>query len=77
MPCSTRMRREVVDHLGSGDRTGIVDGTEIRQQPVAKTKSVLRTGAHGPLPLPGRKPGLVPFMPQRTNLGDEFGKHVS
>jgi hypothetical protein len=42
------------------------------QEPVDEDEPVLRAGAHGPLPRPGRKPGLTPFMPQRHQLGHEF-----
>jgi hypothetical protein len=42
------------------------------QQSVGEHQSVLRTSAHGPLPWPGRKPRLMPFMPQRAYLRDEF-----
>ncbi|MBB4795278.1 hypothetical protein BJY54_005890 [Streptomyces nodosus] len=46
------------------------------QEPVDENQPVLRTGAHGPLPRPGRKPGLVPFMPQRTYLSHQFSDHL-
>lgn len=35
-------------------------------------KPVFRSGSDLPLPRPGDKPRLVPFMPQRAHLGDEF-----
>ncbi len=47
------------------------------QEPVDEDQPVLRASAYGPLPLPGRKPGLMPFMPQRTQLGHEFSDHAS
>jgi hypothetical protein len=37
--------------------------------------TVLRAGAHGALPRPGSKPLLVPFVPLRPYLGDEFSNH--
>ncbi|MFJ2080746.1 hypothetical protein ACIOGW_36910 [Streptomyces anulatus] len=45
------------------------------QEPVDEHHLVLRTSAHGTLPLPGRKPGLVPFMPQRADFSHEFSDH--
>lgn len=45
------------------------------KQPVDEDQAVLRTGDHRTLPRPGRKPGLVPLMPQRADLGDEFSDH--
>ncbi|MGW0669373.1 hypothetical protein, partial [Streptomyces sp. NPDC002746] len=45
------------------------------QEPVDEDHAVLRTGAHGTLPRPGCKPGLVPFVPQRSYLGHEFSDH--
>ncbi|WP_256337805.1 hypothetical protein, partial [Streptomyces fradiae] len=50
---------------------------ESGQEPVDEDEPVLRAGAHGPLPRPGRKPGLVPFTPQRAQFGHEFSDHVS
>ncbi|MFI8917392.1 hypothetical protein ACIGW4_38145, partial [Streptomyces sp. NPDC053513] len=47
------------------------------QKPVDEHQPVLRTGAHGPLPRPGGKRGLVTLMPQRADLGDEFSNHLS
>lgn len=46
------------------------------QEPVNEDQPVLRAGAHSPLPWPGGKLGLVPRMPQRANLGNEFGDHI-
>jgi hypothetical protein len=46
------------------------------QKPVYEHQPVLRTRAHGPLPRPGRKLDLVPFVPQRAQLCDEFSDHV-
>ncbi|WRZ08833.1 hypothetical protein OG959_38585 [Streptomyces sp. NBC_00385] len=45
------------------------------QEPVDEDHAVRRTGAHGTLPRPGCKPGLVPFLPQRSYLGHEFSDH--
>jgi hypothetical protein len=50
---------------------------ERSQEPVDENHAVLRTSANRTLPRPGRKPGLVPFVPQRTDLGDEFSDHRS
>jgi hypothetical protein len=46
------------------------------QEPIDEHQLVLRTRAHSPLPRPGRKSGLMPFMPQRTQLSHEFSDHV-
>jgi hypothetical protein len=46
------------------------------QKPVDEHQPVLRTRADGPLPRPGRKLGLVPFVPQRAQLCNEFSDHV-
>ncbi|MET7906479.1 hypothetical protein ABZS86_35530 [Streptomyces sp. NPDC005355] len=32
--------------------------------------------AHGPLPRPRGKPGLMALVPQRADLGDEFSDHT-
>ncbi len=45
------------------------------QEPVDEDHAVLRTSAHRTLPRPGRKPGLVPLMPQRSHLSNEFSDH--
>uniref|UniRef100_A0A8D3WBW5 Uncharacterized protein n=1 Tax=Streptomyces pratensis (strain ATCC 33331 / IAF-45CD) TaxID=591167 RepID=A0A8D3WBW5_STRFA len=45
------------------------------QEPVDEHHAVLRTSAHRTLPLPGRKPGLVPLMPQRAHLSNKFSNH--
>ena len=45
------------------------------QEPVDEHHLVLRTSAHGTLPLPGRKFGLVPLMPQRAHLSNKFSNH--
>jgi hypothetical protein len=42
------------------------------QQPVDEHQPVLRAGAQGPFPWPGREPGLVPFVPQRAYLKAQF-----
>ncbi|MFJ6486771.1 hypothetical protein ACIQK6_42690 [Streptomyces sp. NPDC091682] len=47
------------------------------QEPVDEDQPVLRTSTDGPLPRPGLQSRLVPFMPYRTYLGDEFGDHIS
>jgi hypothetical protein len=46
------------------------------QEPVDEHQPVLRAPAQRPLPRPGGKPGLVPFMPQRTKLSHEFSNHT-
>ena len=48
-------------------RGGMPEVLERGQEPVDKHQPVLRTRAHSPLPRPGRKPGLVPVVPQRPN----------
>ncbi|MEU9575592.1 hypothetical protein AB0D62_38365 [Streptomyces massasporeus] len=45
------------------------------EQPVDEHQLVLRASAHGPLALPGSKPGLVPCVPQRAYLRNEFSDH--
>lgn len=45
------------------------------QEPVDEHHLVLRTSAHGTLPRPGRKPRLVPLMPQRPHFSNEFSNH--
>ncbi|MFJ4691753.1 hypothetical protein [Streptomyces sp. NPDC088766] len=45
-------------------------------EPVDEDQPVLRAGTDRLLPRPGRKPGLVPFMPQRAELSHEFSDHV-
>ncbi|MCX4614359.1 hypothetical protein OHB25_11555 [Streptomyces mirabilis] len=45
------------------------------EQPVDEHQLVLRASAHGSLALPGGKPGLVPFTPQRAYFRYEFGDH--
>ncbi|WP_235787110.1 hypothetical protein [Streptomyces mutabilis] len=46
------------------------------QEPVDEHQPVLRTRAHSALPRTGRKLGLVPLMPQRTQLCHQFSNHV-
>ncbi|MFF2206061.1 hypothetical protein [Streptomyces sp. NPDC058145] len=46
------------------------------QEPVDEYQPVLRAGAYGPLTRPGRELGVVPFVPQRTNLSDKFSDHI-
>jgi hypothetical protein len=46
------------------------------QEPVDEDQPVLRPRAYSPLPRPGGKPGLVPFMPQRAQLKREFSNCV-
>ncbi|MFG2162913.1 MULTISPECIES: transposase [Streptomyces] len=50
---------------------------ECGQEPVDEHQPALRAGTHGPLPLPGGKPGLVALMPQRPHVGHEFSNHIS
>ncbi|HEY9332300.1 MAG TPA: hypothetical protein VIS09_29350 [Streptomyces sp.] len=45
------------------------------QEPIDEDHAVLRAGAHRTLPRPGCQPGLVPLMPQRSNLSNEFSDH--
>ncbi|MGC0407479.1 hypothetical protein [Streptomyces ambofaciens] len=46
------------------------------QEPVDEDEPVLGPGTDRPLPRPGRKPGLVLFMPQRAELRHEFSDHA-
>ncbi|MGW3381956.1 hypothetical protein ACWDCO_17425 [Streptomyces albogriseolus] len=46
------------------------------QEPVDEDQPVLRAGTDRALPLPGHQLGLVPFMPQRAQLGHEFSDHI-
>jgi hypothetical protein len=57
-------------------RGGVTEVDEGGQEPVDEDQPVLRAGAHSTLPRPGGEPGLVPLMPQRTQLCDEFSDHV-
>lgn len=57
-------------------RGGMPEVHERGQEPVDEHQPVLRSGAHSTLPRPGRKPGLVPFMPQWAQLCNEFSDHV-
>lgn len=45
------------------------------QEPVDENHAVLRTSANRTLPRPGRKPGLMTFMPQRPHLSNGFSDH--
>ncbi|MFJ3229341.1 hypothetical protein ACIPJS_39385 [Streptomyces sp. NPDC086783] len=47
------------------------------QEPVDEHQPMFRVGAHRPLPWSGRELGLVPLVPQRAYLGNEFSNHVS
>ncbi|GHE74642.1 hypothetical protein GCM10018771_65860 [Streptomyces cellulosae] len=47
-------------------RGGMPEVHERGQKPVDEHQPVLRSGAHSALPRTGRKPGLVPFVPQRS-----------
>ncbi len=64
-PAGEHIVRNPVSEMHEGD-----------QKPVDEDQPVLRTRAHSTLPRPGRKLGLVPFVPQRAQLCDEFGDHV-
>ena len=57
-------------------RGGMPEVHERGQKPVDEHQPVLRSGAHSTLPRTGRKPGLVPFVPQRAKLCNEFSDHV-
>ncbi|MCX5063564.1 MULTISPECIES: hypothetical protein [unclassified Streptomyces] len=46
------------------------------QEPADEHQPVLRAGAHGLLPRPGDKPGLVKLLPQRADFGEEFTDHI-
>ncbi|WP_176956354.1 MULTISPECIES: hypothetical protein [unclassified Streptomyces] len=46
------------------------------QETVDEHQPVLRTGAHGSLPRPGGRPGLMPFQPQRIYFGQEFSDRI-
>ncbi|WP_237297272.1 hypothetical protein [Streptomyces sp. 3211] len=45
-------------------------------EPVDKDRLVLSAGAHGPLAGLGLQSRLVPFEPQQTDFGNEFGDHI-
>jgi hypothetical protein len=45
------------------------------QQSINEDQFVLRSGAYCPAPWSRREPSLMLFMPQRSNLGDEFSDH--
>lgn len=47
------------------------------QETVDEHQLVLRAGAHRPLPWPERELGLVPLVPQRAYLSNEFSNHRS
>ncbi|MFF8430580.1 hypothetical protein ACF07Y_36665 [Streptomyces sp. NPDC016566] len=53
----------------------VAEMNERDEQSVNEPQPVLRAGAHDPLPRPGRKPRLVPLMPQRAELRDKFSDH--
>jgi hypothetical protein len=57
-------------------RGGMPEVHERGQEPVDEHQPVLRTRAHSTLPRPGRKLGLMPFVPQRGYHSDEFSDHV-
>lgn len=57
-------------------RGGMPEVHERGQKPVDEHQPVLRSGAHSALPRTGRKLGLVPFVPQRAELCDQFSDHV-
>ena len=57
-------------------RGGVPEMDERGQKPVDEDQPVIRAGADRPLPRPGCEPGLVPFMPQRTQLCDKFSDHI-
>lgn len=61
------------EHVVGG---GMPEVHERGQEPIDEHQPVLRTRAHSALPRPGRKLGLVPFVPQRAQLCDEFSDHV-
>ncbi len=58
-------------------RGGVTEMHERGQETVDEHQPVLRAGAHCPLPWPGRELGLVPLVPQRSYLGNEFSNHSS
>lgn len=47
------------------------------QEPADEHQPALRDGTDRPFPQPGRKPGVVLFMPQRAGSGAEFGDRVA
>lgn len=55
--------------------TPVAKGHQRGRKPVDGDHAVLRTSAHRTLPRPGRKPGLMPLMPQRPHLSHEFSDH--
>ncbi|MFI0013662.1 MULTISPECIES: hypothetical protein [Streptomyces griseus group] len=46
------------------------------QEPVDEREPVHRTGAHSTLSRPRSQLGLVTFVPQRTQIGDEFNDYI-
>ena len=54
-------------------RGPVTEVHERGQEPVDEEQPVLRAGTDRRLPWPGRKSGLVPFVPQRAQPGHEFG----
>lgn len=58
-------------------RGGVTEMYERGQETVDEHQLMLRAGAHRPLPWPGRELGLVPLVPQRAYLGNEFSNHNS
>lgn len=57
-------------------RGPVTEMHERGQEPVDEHQPMLRARAHRPLPWPGRELDLVPFMPQRPHLRDEFSDHL-
>lgn len=58
-------------------RGGVTEMHERGQETVDEHQLMLRAGAHCPLPWPGRELGLVPLVPQRTYLSNEFSNDSS
>ncbi|GGQ33118.1 hypothetical protein GCM10010266_65380 [Streptomyces griseomycini] len=58
-------------------RDSVSEVYEGGQEPVDEDQPVLRAGTDRPLPEPGGKPGLMPFVPQRTCPGSGFSDHIS
>ncbi|GAA2494421.1 hypothetical protein GCM10023100_10580 [Actinocorallia cavernae] len=46
------------------------------KHPVSEDQFVLRPGTHDPLPRPVKEYGLMPLVPQRTDLCHEFSDHL-
>jgi hypothetical protein len=59
---------------GTSCVAAVMEMHERGQETVDEHQLMLRAGAHRPLPWPGRELGLVPLVPQRAYLRNEFSK---